>query len=155
MSRELGAPTAAGSLCRIGDAAQRTGLSLRTIRYYEEVRLVLPSGRTSGGFRLYTDDDVERLLLVRAMKPLHLSLESTREMLAARDRLASGLAAPGEVEALAAILRRYLSTATNELARLEVRVGAAKETVAHLRREIDGHTRGLQRARAGVPHRGT
>ncbi|MDR0359629.1 MAG: MerR family transcriptional regulator [bacterium] len=152
LNQELGVSTA-GSLYQIGDAAQRTGLSLRTIRYYEELRLVVPSGRTSGGFRLYTDDDVERLILVRAMKPLNLSLESTREMLAARDRLAGRLAAPGEVEALVAILRRYLAAATSELARLEVRVGNARETVAHLRREIEGHSGQTQRTGAGAPDR--
>lgn len=155
MNRELGGPTATGSLYQIGDAAQRTGLSLRTIRYYEELRLVVPSGRTSGGFRLYTEDDVERLMLVRAMKPLHLSLASTREMLAARDRLARGVAAPGEMEALVAVLRRYVTTASSELARLEVRVENAKETVAHLRHEIEEQPRQPRRARAGAPQRGT
>ena len=43
---------------QIGEVAERTGLSLRTIRYYEEVGLLSPSGRTAGGFRLYADSDV-------------------------------------------------------------------------------------------------
>lgn len=50
---------------QIGEVAEAVGLSLRTIRYYEEVGVVPPWGRTAGGFRLYTDDDIERLRLVK------------------------------------------------------------------------------------------
>lgn len=72
---------------RIGEVAERTGLSLRTIRYYGEVGLVEPSARSQGGFRLYTEDDVARLLLVKRMRPLDFSLEDTRELLEVLDRL--------------------------------------------------------------------
>ncbi|KOX16492.1 MerR family transcriptional regulator [Nocardiopsis sp. NRRL B-16309] len=72
---------------QIGEVAERTGLSLRTIRYYGEVGLAEPSARSRGGFRLYTQSDVERLNLIKRMKPLEFSLEETRELLAALDRL--------------------------------------------------------------------
>ena len=52
----------------IGEVAERTSLSLRTLRHYDEIGLVIPSGRTEGGFRLYAEDDVARLMLVRRMK---------------------------------------------------------------------------------------
>ncbi|GAB2518894.1 MerR family transcriptional regulator [Nocardiopsis aegyptia] len=74
---------------QIGEVAERTGLSLRTIRYYGEVGLVEPSARSRGGFRLYTDTDVDRLNLIKRMKPLEFSLEETRELLSAIDRLQS------------------------------------------------------------------
>lgn len=64
------------------------GLSLRTIRYYEEIGLVAPSGRTEGGFRLYTDADIERLHLVKALKPIGMSLETMGRLLEAVDRVA-------------------------------------------------------------------
>lgn len=70
-----------GTQMQIGEVAERTGLSLRTIRYYGEVGLVTPSSRTEGGFRLYTEDDVARLELVKAMKPLGYSLEEMGEVL--------------------------------------------------------------------------
>ena len=54
----------------------------------EEVGLVVPSGRTEGGFRLYTDSDVSRLRLVKALKPIGMSLETLSELLAAVDDLA-------------------------------------------------------------------
>ncbi|MFP3883115.1 MAG: MerR family transcriptional regulator [Actinomycetota bacterium] len=76
---------------RIGEVAEEVGLSLRTIRYYEEIGLVEPSGRTEGGFRLYTDSDVERLCLVKALKPVGMSLETMAELLETAD-LVAGIA---------------------------------------------------------------
>ena len=73
---------------RIGEVADSVGLSLRTIRYYEEVGLVTPSGRTEGGFRLYTNSDVDRLRLVKAVKPVGMSLETMGELLEAADQVA-------------------------------------------------------------------
>lgn len=72
---------------KIGEVAEATGLSIRTLRHYDDLGLVVPSGHTSGGFRLYTNDDVERLLLVRRMKPLGFSLERMRQFLDAADIL--------------------------------------------------------------------
>lgn len=66
---------------QIGEVAERTQLSLRTIRHYDQVGLVPPSARSEGGFRLYTAEDVERLNLVRRITPLGFSLEETAEIL--------------------------------------------------------------------------
>jgi MerR family transcriptional regulator, copper efflux regulator len=68
-------------LVQIGQVAERTGLSLRTIRFYEESGLVVPTSRSEGGFRLYSADDVARLEVVKRMKPLGFSLEEMRELL--------------------------------------------------------------------------
>src|SRR5690606_36514639 len=59
-----------GRHMQIGEVADRTGLSLHTICHYEEVGLALPTARSQGGFRLNTDDDVARLLVIKRMKPL-------------------------------------------------------------------------------------
>lgn len=72
---------------QIGEVAERTGLSLRTIRYYGEVGLVAASTRSRGGFRLYTEADVERLLLIKRMKPLDFSLEEMSDLLGIMDAL--------------------------------------------------------------------
>ncbi len=74
---------------RIGEVAGRTGLSPRTIRHYEDVGLVVPSARSKGGFRLYTDSDVDRLSVVRRMKPPGFALEEMRDLLGITDRLSS------------------------------------------------------------------
>ncbi|GAB48896.1 MerR family transcriptional regulator [Mobilicoccus pelagius] len=72
---------------RIGEVAARIGLSLRSIRYYEETGLITPSARTSGGFRMYSEVDVQRLLTIMQMKPLGFTLERMREILADLDVL--------------------------------------------------------------------
>lgn len=77
----------AQKLMRIGEVAEWTGLSLRTIRHYEEVGVLAPSRRTAGGFRLYTEAEVRRLALVRRMRPLGFCLEDVRELLGVLDRL--------------------------------------------------------------------
>jgi DNA-binding transcriptional MerR regulator len=71
----------------IGEVAERVGLSLRTVRYYEEQGLFQPAGRTEGGFRLYTEREVDRLLLIKQMKPLGFTVQQMRELLAAHDAL--------------------------------------------------------------------
>ena len=70
---------------QIGEAAERAELSLRSVRYYEEMGLVAPEARTAGGFRLYTDEHVHRLQFIRRMKPLGFTLLEMRQLLDARD----------------------------------------------------------------------
>jgi MerR family transcriptional regulator, copper efflux regulator len=108
---------------QIGEVAERIGLSLRTIRYYEEVGLAVPSARSEGGFRLYVESDVERLRVIMQMKPLGFSLEEMRELLQLLD--AGGAADPGRLTAFreqaaerVATLRRQLRTAEEFAARL-------------------------------------
>lgn len=84
---EAGRPTG-GSHVHIGEVASRTGLSHRTIRYYEEMGLLTPSARTEGGFRLYDEAGIERLLLIKPMKPLGFTVEQMRQLLDALDTLA-------------------------------------------------------------------
>ncbi len=81
MASEVEATTAAATM-HIGEVATRTDLSLRSLRHWEEVGLLTPSGRTDGGFRLYTEDDVEKILVICRMKPLGFSLEEMKAVMA-------------------------------------------------------------------------
>jgi MerR family copper efflux transcriptional regulator len=72
---------------QIGEAAERAGLSIRTIRHYEEAGLVIPSARSEGGFRLYTEPDLDRLRVIKRMKPLGFTLEEMRDLLEILDAL--------------------------------------------------------------------
>lgn len=74
-------------LMRIGEVSERTGLSLRTIRHYEEVGVIGPTERSEGGFRLYTEAETRRLALVRRMRPLGFCLEDVRSLLDVLDRM--------------------------------------------------------------------
>jgi DNA-binding transcriptional MerR regulator len=65
----------------IGEVAARTELSLRSLRHWEEVGLLHPSGRTDGGFRLYTEADVEKIMVIRRMKPLGFSLDQMKAVM--------------------------------------------------------------------------
>jgi MerR family copper efflux transcriptional regulator len=69
------------AVMHIGEVAARTELSLRTLRHWEEVGLLQPSGRTDGGFRLYTEADVEKVLVIRRMKPLGFSLDQMKAVM--------------------------------------------------------------------------
>jgi MerR family copper efflux transcriptional regulator len=117
---------------QIGEVAARTGLSLRTIRYYGEVGLVTPSARSRGGFRLYTEADVERLLVVKRMKPLDFSLEDMADLLGILDRLAGP--APGGKAALRDRLAMYEQAAQARCAALRDQLEAAEDFAARLRK---------------------
>lgn len=71
---------------RIGELAHRTGVTPKTIRYYEEVGLLPPPARTDGGYRAYSEAAVARLAFIRAAKAFGFTLGEIREILAVRDR---------------------------------------------------------------------
>jgi DNA-binding transcriptional MerR regulator len=74
---------------RIGEAAARADASVRTLRYYEEVGLLEPSSRSSGGERRYSTTDIERVLRIRELKSLMgFNLDEIKGILAAEDELA-------------------------------------------------------------------
>ncbi|MFD7749020.1 MerR family transcriptional regulator [Streptomyces sp. NPDC059698] len=113
---------------QIGEVATRTELSLRTIRHYEETGLVTPSARSQGGFRLYTETDVSRLMVIRRMKPLGFTLEQMRDLLAATDRLDSEAALDdGEREALLERVRTYRQAAKEQVEKLRVQLSRAED----------------------------
>ena len=71
---------------RIGEAAAQSGVTPRTIRYYEELGLLPRGDRTNGKHRLYTELDIERLQeLTRLRDLLGLTLEELRSMIVAED----------------------------------------------------------------------
>lgn len=112
----------------IGEVAARTELSLRTIRHYEETGLVIPSARSQGGFRLYTESDVARLMVIRRMKPLGFTLDQMRDLLDATDRLDAGTRlGTGEREALLERVRTYQQAAAEQVGKLRVQLARAEE----------------------------
>ncbi|WP_028400152.1 MerR family transcriptional regulator [Ectobacillus panaciterrae] len=67
---------------KIDDIAKETGLTKRTIRYYEQIELLAPPERSEGGVRLYTTQDVERLKkIMNARDVLGFSLQELKEYL--------------------------------------------------------------------------
>ncbi len=71
---------------QIGEAADRLGLTQRTLRYYEEKGLLKPPSRMEGGFRLYSAEDIERVQRIKELRDLlGFSLADIKEMVEAED----------------------------------------------------------------------
>jgi Cu(I)-responsive transcriptional regulator len=66
---------------RIGDLAKRTGVKVVTIRYYEQAGLLPVCERTTGNYRVYAQEHLERLNFVRRCRDLGFSLEQIKDML--------------------------------------------------------------------------
>ncbi len=73
---------------QIGEVAERTGVTQRTLRFYEEKGLLRPPTRMDGGFRLYSEEDVRRVDHIRRLQNLlGLSLAEIKEMVEAEEML--------------------------------------------------------------------
>ncbi|MFQ6850781.1 MerR family transcriptional regulator [Streptomyces sp. 35M1] len=132
-----------GKHMQIGEVAARTELSLRTIRHYEETGLVTPSARPQGGFRLYTETDVARLMVIRRMKPLGFTLDQMRDLLDATDRLDAGaVLGTEERAALLERVRAYQREAADQVEKLRVQLSRAEDFEGTLRARLeqDAHT---------------
>ncbi|HYV45070.1 MAG TPA: MerR family transcriptional regulator [Myxococcaceae bacterium] len=92
---------------RIGELAEATGLTVRTLHYYEQIGLLAPATRTEGRQRLYGEEDVRRLYRVRALRDLGLPLAEVGRML--RDDRA----------ALSGVLRAHRARVDAEIERLQ------------------------------------
>lgn len=112
----------------IGELAEATGLSLRTIRHYDEIGLLPASTRTDGGFRVYTESDLKRLLVIRSMKPLGFTLEQMAELLDIVDVLADGNEHPVE----RARLQDYIGEARTKRDKLALNLARADDFILSL-----------------------
>lgn len=72
-------------MLRIGQLANRTGFTPKTLRYYEELGLVQPDGRSESGYRLYSDAAIDRLRFVNRARAVGLRLEDIRRILEISD----------------------------------------------------------------------
>jgi DNA-binding transcriptional MerR regulator len=135
-----GASAREHSTYQIGDVAHQVGLSLSTIRHYDELGIDKPSGRSIGGFRLYTSADIERFLFVKQFKPLGFGLEEVRDLLDAMDRVeapadsSERAAAVERIDALRGVLEQRCAQRREELEQGE-------STATLLRRLVRRHRR--------------
>jgi MerR family copper efflux transcriptional regulator len=128
-------PAADKPLLQIGEVADRVGLSLRTVRYYEEQGLLTPQTRTAGGFRLYAEEQVDRLALIKQMKPIGFTVQEMRELLDARDTARDeGAAAPARAAARRQ-LADYATSAAERCDKLRRQLQQAEGLADELRAE--------------------
>ena len=123
-----------GPLVHIGEVAERTGLSHRTIRYYEEMGLVEPAARPEGGFRLYDEAGIERLLLIMPMKPLGFSIEQIGDLLRALDTLADAESSEDGRDAAQRLVARTHAVAQERIAELKASTARAEAFTRRLGR---------------------
>lgn len=71
-------------LLKIGELAQRSGLTVRTLHHYDSIGLLRASGRSEAGYRLYDRGDLSRLYRIQALRKLELSLDEIAHVLSGR-----------------------------------------------------------------------
>ncbi len=120
----------------IEQVATRTGLTKRTLRYYEELGLLLPTERTEGNYRRYSQADVERLLRIKELRDLlGFSLADIRTLLEAEDER-------GQIRAA----YRQETDAATRLSQLD----RCDDLIREQLRLIEQKMAGLEQMRAGL-----
>jgi MerR family transcriptional regulator, copper efflux regulator len=71
---------------KIGELSSKSQVPIKTIRYYEEIGLLPVPDRTEGHFRLFPSETIERLLFIKRLQMLGLSLQEVKDCLAVFDR---------------------------------------------------------------------
>lgn len=134
----------------VRDAAARLGVTPRTLKYYEELGVVVPS-RSEGGYRLYEPADLEKLARVLRMRSLGFSLTAITAML---QQPMEAPAEGGRPRLSNASLKTLRETLGEQLAALDARVAQVRRELkeaavlqAQLRRDLDY----VERRLAGEP----
>ncbi len=73
-------------MLHIGELSKQTGVPSKTIRYYEEIGLLPQPQRAANGYRLYSEEDADRLQFIRRARALNFALDEIAEILAFRER---------------------------------------------------------------------
>lgn len=113
---------------KVGELARRTGISVRTLHFYDEIGLVRPAERTESGHRVYGPAEVERLQKVTSLRGLGLSLDEIRAILDGGPSLLE------VIDLQAARLRQQIAQARAVVDRLD---GIARVLRAHGRVDSD------------------
>lgn len=112
---------------KIGVLARRSGMTVKTLRYYEDLGLLPAIGRSEGGYRLFAEESLQRLEFIRRLKTLGLSLEEIQGCLAVHD---AGELPCGDIQ-------RQLE---RQIGRIDGRI----QELRQLRKELEGLLAGWQ-----------
>jgi MerR family transcriptional regulator, repressor of the yfmOP operon len=139
-----------GQRLRIGEAAARAAVSVRTLRYYEELGLLTPSAHSPGGARRYAEEDLARLARIRELQDLlGFNLDEVRAVLTAEDRLGS-LRAAYHAEADHAAQRAIVAEAVEINTRLQAAVQAKLARLAAFQAELEAKAARYAASLAGL-----
>jgi DNA-binding transcriptional MerR regulator len=130
------APPEERASLQIGEVAERTGVTQRTLRFYEEKGLLKPPSRLEGGFRLYSEDDVERVERIKRLQTLlGLSLADIKEMVEAEEvklQLKASYRRDAGISERKAKMRKAIEVTEHQAAIIEQKLLALQEMKDHL-----------------------
>ena len=136
-----GSSSPTDSYFRIEQVAARTGLTKRTLRYYEEIGLLAPPTRTEGGYRLYSQADIAHLELIKRLRDLlGFSLAEIRELADAeeeRQALRVGFSQVTDPAARLGRLERASQLTTRQLDLVEEKLAGLQEMRGELQARLD------------------
>ena len=115
-----------GERMRIGDLAKKAGTTMRTIRYYEQLGLIAPAARTKGGFRLYEDEDLRRLRLIKNLQLVDTPLAQLKVLFDQRQR---GRMASQVAPRISRLLQQQLREVEKRLAEYRAIEASLRETI--------------------------
>ena len=127
-----------GRTYRIGEIASLSHLSLRTLRYWEEVGLIAQAERTEGGFRLYGDADLKRIMLVRAMKPVDFSIDELKVLVQLVDQVRAARSDDPDRASLETALEQFVVRIRSRCEIVRSRLAAAEEAAVEMELLIEG-----------------
>jgi len=111
-----------GMQLKVGELAERSGLTVRTLHHYDAIGLLKPSARTQAGHRLYGSDDVERLHRISSLRQLGLSLADIGECIDGDGSTGAEL-----ITRQIAFLRQRIEAEQQLVERLEAILGQARD----------------------------
>jgi len=123
---------------RIGELAEKAGVTPRTIRYYEDLGLLSPSEREGKGFRYYTEVELARLRKIDVFKGLGLSLDEIRDCLDLYFEDPTGLRGKQKV---LSILKTHLKETDEKLEALAQFRSELQANIARIQQWLDEQTR--------------
>jgi DNA-binding transcriptional MerR regulator len=122
----------------IGEVCDRTGLSARTVRYYEELGLLPGVRRKAGGRRVYGPDEVQRLSFIQRVKALGLSLAEVKELNAVH-------AIAGGTQPMLRRLEELLERRLSDLDERIDELGRLREEIVRYRSHVTGRIDRVER----------
>src|SRR5438477_12407975 len=113
---------------QIGEVAERTGVTQRTLRFYEEKGLLKPPSRLEGGFRLYSEDDVRRVEQIKRLQTLlGFTLADIKEMVDAEEvkmQIKATYRKDAQVSERRGKLKKARDVTTRQVAVIDQKLGA-------------------------------
>lgn len=140
--------TPAHAYLQIGEVAERTGVTQRTLRFYEEKGLLKPPSRLDGGFRLYSEEDVRRVEQIKRLQSLlGFTLADIKDMVEAEEvksHIKATYRRDAEISERRAKIRRAKEVTVGQVAVIDQKLAALQEMKAHLEEKLTQYDTWLQ-----------